>query len=418
MKVAVIGSGIIGVTTAYHLLKEGHEVVLIDAAEPGAGSSHGNAGWIVPSDSGPVASAGMIIQGLKWMLRKDSPLYVKPSLRPQHVGFMLAMARHCTRGDFRQAFRANLRLAGETIGLLDAYQSDGVRFEMHKQGLIMAFSSTRGLRHHRMDLDITQDAGLAPHVMTGPELAEREPALAPSLAGGIYFPLERHVRPDTLMSALVARCTELGATFVNQSAVIDVRRSGSQITRVLTTTAEVEADQFLLAAGAHSGPLSALFGTRLPVRPGKGYSVDFCPAPVELKAIVYLAEARVAITPLAGAVRLAGTMEFAGLDTKINPSRVAAIRNAPRRYLVDATWTDTAHSAPPWAGARPMTPDGMPILGLFPRTTNAWIATGHGMLGLTMGPATGQAVAEAIIQGSMTERLRPFDPARFDRHTP
>lgn len=411
MKVAIVGAGIVGLTSAYHLLKGGHEVVVIDAATPGAGASHGNAGWIVPSDVGPVAAPGVVLQGLKWMLRKDSPLYVRPSLRPDVVRFMIALARRSNRNDFRAVLQANLALAEGTLELLDDYAADGMRFEMHAEGLIQAFTSPTGLLHHQADLDIATGAGLDPQVLTGEQVAAREPALRPSLAGGIYFPHERHLRPDQLIRALVDRCTALGAVFRERTPLVAVRRD-TEVRALVTPGGEVTADQYLLAAGAHSGALSAQFGARMPIRPGKGYSVDYTPAPVRLTSAVNLCDAKVAVTPLDGTLRLAGTMEFGGLDVEINPVRVGAIRRAPARYFVE--WDAGAEpSSGPWAGTRPMTPDGLSVLGRLPGLRNAWVAAGHGMLGITLGPGTGRVLAEAIGAGVIHPLLAPFDPIRF-----
>jgi D-amino-acid dehydrogenase len=411
MKVVVIGGGVIGLTSAYHLVKLGHGVTLIDSGQIGRGASHGNAGWIVPAESGPVAAPGMIVQGLKWMLRADSPLYIRPSLDRDLVRFLFALARRCNREDYRSVLRANIELSEHTMDLLDGYVRDGVRFEMHAQGLLMAFAHREKLIAHQQDLDIPQRLGLDPHVLTGTQLAAQEPALSSALAGAIWFPHERHVRPDTLVAGLAGACASMGVTCVEDAPVGAVHRDGNRVVAVDTPTATHEAEVFVVAAGAMSGPLAARFGARLPVRPGKGYSVDFTPPPIHLKGIVNLCDDKVAVTPLDGALRLAGTMEFAGWDTEVNAVRVAAIRRAPARYFTE--WTDSGPTTAPWAGARPMTPDGLPIIGRIPTTANAYVATGHGMLGVTLGPATGWLLAEAIDSGSPPPALRAFAPERF-----
>ena len=411
MRVVIVGGGVVGLTSAYHLLRQGAVVTMLDADRLGSGASHGNAGWIVPADSAPVPAPGMVAQGLKWMCRRDSPLYIKPSLSPGFLRFLLGMARHCNRDDFHAGLRANIALAEHTMDILDAYRADDIDFEMHAHGLIKAFAEQATFARHCSDLEIPRRAGLDPELLTGPEVADLEPALSPSLAGGIYFPHERHVRPDSLVAGLIVRCRQLGADLREQTPVHDVRRHGRRVQAVITATGEVEGDAFLLAAGARTGPLSRLFGPILPVRPGKGYSVDYAPPPVTFRRIVDLCESYVAVTPLDGALRLAGTMEFTGWDTKVNRVRVAAIRRAPRRYFSE--WDDPQPTGSAWVGARPMTPDGLPIIGRLPGADNAYIATGHGMLGVTLAPATGSAIAELIGGSPPQPALAPFAPGRF-----
>lgn len=409
MKVVIIGGGVIGLATSYHLLKDGHDVTIVDAGEFGRGASHGNAGYIVPSDSGPVPAPGMVLKGLKWMLHRDSPLYVKPSLQPEFVRFMLALASRCNAKDFDDAYRANLSLCEEAADLLDGYAADGVEFEMHHQGYLSAYADSHNFEHRVAGLGTAREFGLAPEVWTAEEMVRHEPALRPDLAGGVYFPQDRHLRPDTLMNGLATRCRELGATLLSNNPVTGVRRD-DRVRAVVTPDGEVEGDEFLLACGAYTAPVAKLFDTVLPIRPGKGYSLDYSPAPVSLTCSINLADAKVAVTPMDGRLRLAGTMEFAGLDTTVNEVRVQAITRAPSRYF--AQWEPTGHSAP-WAGARPMTPDGLPLIGRLPNDRNTWIAAGHGMLGVTLGPSTGKGLAAAISTGNIPSQLAPFTPQRY-----
>ncbi len=411
MRVVVVGGGVIGLATTYHLLKDGHEVTVVDAGALGAGASHGNAGYIVPSDSGPVPAPGMVLKGLKWMLHKDSPLYIRPSLRPDVARFMLALASRCNAADFDAAFRANLRLCEHAMELLDGYAADGVSFEMHTQGYLSAYADRHGFEHRVAALGTPREYGMEPVVLTGRELSDREPALVTTLAGGVYFPHDRHLRPDTLMAGLAARVVELGATVVDHTAVTGFRRD-TRVRAAETAAGAIEGDQFLLAAGAYTAPVARMLDVRVPIRPGKGYSLDYLPAPVEISCSINLADAKVAVTPMDGRLRLAGTMEFAGLDHDVNPVRLQAIESAPSRYFAD--WDPArCERTPPWAGARPMTPDGLPVIGRLPGVDNGWVAAGHGMLGVTLGPATGQGVAEAIGTGQVPERLAPFTPTRF-----
>src|SRR5665647_847031 len=415
MKVVIVGGGIIGLTSAYHLVKQGEEVVVVEANTLGSGASDRNAGWVVPAESAPVAAPGMVVQSLKWMLKQDSPLYIRPSLKPGFVGFMLAMAKRCNLKDYRDGVRLLARLAEGTMALYDSYASDGVQFEMHERGLMQAYLSRDKLDHAVELLDIQTEIGLDPEVLYGTELTNREPQLSRDLAGGIFYAHERYLRPESLVKGLVARCRELGVTFLEFNAVEDFHRSGSRVDSIILPSGPLEADQFLLASGAFTAELSSKLGVKLPIRPGKGYSVDYEPSPVGLKSAVNLCDAKVAVTPLDAGVRLSGTMEFAGLDSTVNPLRIAAIKEAPRRFF--AEWPDPSPvpTRKAWVGIRPMTPDGLPIIGRLPGLDNAYVAAGHGMLGITLGPATGALVAEAISSKISPDTLAPFDPRRCAR---
>lgn len=413
MKAAVIGGGVIGLTSAYHLLQDGHDVTVIDAQAPGAGASHGNAGWVVPAESGPVPGPGLLLKAARWMLKSDSPLYVRPSVQPEFVRFMFAMARHCNSRDYRAGLRANLELGERTMALLDAYEQDGIDFEMHREGLVVAFTDPHGLEHHEANFDVLAAAGLDPKVLTPTEVATLEPALsAEKIAGGISFPHERHLRPDLLVDGLVKRCTDLGCRFLTHTPVSGFRRSGERVTGVETSAGTVEADTYLVAAGTASAELGDMLGVPLPIWPGRGYSLDVTPS-VRVRRMISLADVKVVITPMDDRLRLSGTMEFTTKAAPVSSARVAAIERAPSGYLVE--WRDVEPMSPPWAGNRPMTPDGLPILGAVPGTDNAYVATGHGMLGVTLGPVSGELMARYLTERSMPEALRPFRPERFQR---
>ena len=413
MRAAVIGGGVIGLTSAYHLLLAGHDVTVIDTQALGAGASHGNAGWVVPAESGPVPGPGLLLKAARWMLKSDSPLYVRPSVQPDFVRFMFAMARHCNARDYRQGLRDNLALGERTMQLLDAYEQDGIDFEMHREGLVVAFTDPHGLEHHEGNLDVLAAAGLEPKVLTPAEAATLEPALAPDkIAGGISFPHERHLRPDLLVEGLGKRCTELGCRFLTHTSVSGFLRAGERVTGVQTSAGTVEADAYLVAAGTGSVQVGDLLGVRLPIWPGRGYSVDFEPS-VRIRRMVSLADVKVVITPMNDRVRLSGTMEFTKRAAAVSSRRVEAIKRAPSGYL--AQWPDVEPRSVPWVGNRPMTPDGLPILGILPGNANVYIATGHGMLGVTLGPVSGELMARYITEGSMPDALRPFRAERFLR---
>jgi D-amino-acid dehydrogenase len=413
MRVVVIGAGVIGLTTAYDLAREGAEVVVVDARASGLGASAVNAGWFVPAEATPVPGPKMVGQTLRWMLRRDSPVYIRPSLDPRFAAFLLGMWRRSNARDQRAGFEAHLRLASDTAEVLDAYRADGVEFEMHAAGLLMTFTERENLELHLGTLDLVRRFDLDPRVLIGDDVRAHEPQLSDQVHGGIFFPHERHLDPRALVQGLHARLLELGVKIVEHTPVTSVRTTGSSrrrtVTSVLTESGLIDGDAFVLAAGAWTGRLSALFGHRLPVRPGKGYSIDV-PA-VPLRSATNLSDAKVALTPYADRLRLAGTMEFAGLDERVNDVRVRAILRAPAAYLRD--WRQPIGSLRPQAGMRPMTPDGIPAIGRLPGTSNTYVSTGHGMLGVTLAAGSARALTELVVHGSRPPQLAPFDPARF-----
>lgn len=411
MHVVVIGGGIIGLTTAYHLNREGAEITVLDAGTTGTGASAVNAGWIVPSCAEPVPGPGMVLKSARWMLRPDSPLYIRPSLDPAFLRFMAGMWRRCNTADQRAGFEAQLRLMAGSAAIFDEYRADGVDFELHSRGLLMAFTDRHNLDHHLPNLDLAERYGLGPRVLLGDAVQAQEPLLSARVQGGIHFPHERHLAPDVFVRSLAARLAERGVTLVEDAAVERVAIRGGLVTTVQTARQDIAADAVVLAAGAWSGRAAALFGERLPVRPGKGYSADLPPLP--LRQPVNLSDAKVAVTPLDDRLRLAGTMEFGGFDHDVNDVRVRAILRAPGAYFRD--WEAPANPPRALAGCRPMTPDGLPIIGRLGELANAYVSTGHAMIGVTLAPATALALTGLVLRGENPPVLAPFSAGRFAR---
>lgn len=411
MQTVVIGGGVVGLTQAYHLARGGESVMVLDARGTGLGAAEVNAGWICPAEAAPVPGPGVVLQSMKWMLRPDSPLYIRPSLRPSFVRFMLAMWGKSNAKDQRAGFEGHLRLAQGSIETFDEYRADGMDFEMHSEGLLMAFTEKENLEHHLDNLDLVRSFDLDPEVLVGDDVRNHEPLLTDAVYGGIYFPRERHVDPGAMMRAFHKRLLELGVEIVEHAPVDRVETSGERVTAVCSGGRRFSGDRFVLATGAWSGPVSKLFHEPLPVRPGKGYSLEV--PSYGLRSAVNLSDAKVAVTPFNERLRLAGTMEFGGLDEEINQVRVDAILRAPRKYF--RGWEPPSSPVLARAGMRPMTPDGMPIIGRLGRLENTYVSTGHGMLGVTLAPGTASALTDLILRGRTSPALRPFAPSRFGR---
>jgi D-amino-acid dehydrogenase len=389
----------IGLAAAYRLAGDGHRVTVVEAAgHAGAGASSHNAGWITPALSTPVPGPGMLAQTLRWMLRKDSPLYIRPIPDPAHLRFLLRMLRYCNHRDFQYGAEALAALNARTTELFDAYDSDGVGFEHHRAGLLAVFVTR------------TEKATLS-----GDEVRDLEPALGDQVLGGILYPQERHVDPASLATGLETACRGRGVRFRYGSPVTAVRSRGSAVSALVAGDEEIPGEVFLLAAGVRTAGLSRLAGCPLPIRAGKGYGFDDWSGSVPLRHAVYLSEAKVAITPLTGGrVRFAGTMELGSADDTVDAHRLRGIVRSAGDYLKGGP---PASPALPWTGARPMTPDGLPVIGPLPGRDNVIVASGHAMLGVTLAPATAELVAAMVNQGTgagtLPDAARPFLPQRL-----
>lgn len=410
----IIGAGVIGMCAARELRQRDWEVTILDAGQPGGGASHGNAGWIVPSLSDPIPSPGLIKTSLRWMLKSDSPLYIQPRFDFELFRWLVGFWRSCNARAFEAGLAATAELNRRTFPLYDALARDGISGEGQQKGLLNAYRSPeameKDLQHARRLEAFGQPA---PIPLSGAELREREPAIGSAVTGGFLLPAERHVRPDRLCADLAAFLTSHGVEIHAGTLVTGIVHHDNTVTAVQTAATQLPADAVLIAAGAWTPLITKLVDVRLPIQAGKGYSLDFTPPPRPVGYPLYFHETRVAVTPFAGTVRLAGTMELSGRNLHIRPNRVAAIARNAVQSLAD--WPADVAPTTTWTGMRPLTPDGLPVIGRLPGFRNLLVASGHAMLGVTLAPATAEAITDLITTGQRPSVLAPFDPARFVR---
>lgn len=411
-KAIVIGGGVIGLLSAYQLRKRGRDVVIIDKGNLGRGSSSGNAGWVTPSLSGPVPAPGIVSDSIKWMLQPESPLYVKPSAIPKMAGWLISFWRHCSPRHYRRGLIALSRFNETTMQDFDALIKDGLDFEMHRSGLMYVFLDQSTVQS--MEQEVKEASEFAPIdwlKLTPDEAREIEPALKPEITGAILIESDRHVRPESLLKAVSAWIAQNGVEIMPHTEVTDLAFEDDRVIGVQTSNGLVRGDQVLIAAGAEAGFLSRRARLNLPMQAGKGYSTTMEMDKPPISRSMYLVESRVALTPFKGAMRIAGTMELSGINTKMHERRIdAMVRNA-NRYL-DLKIGKVVER---WVGMRPMLPDGLPAIGRTAAFDNVFIAAGHAMLGVTLGPTTAVAIAELMTTGQSPYDLTAFDPNRFDR---
>ncbi len=411
-RIVVVGGGVIGLCAAFALERRGCRVTVVTDGEPGQGASSVNAGWIVPSLSEPVPAPGLVRTSLRWMGRPDSPLYIQPRPNPDLVRWLIAFWRRCNARDYAAGLAATAELNRQTFALYDDLAAAGVRFERHRTGVLFAYVSPAALEHDLRGLEPLRQFGMdVPAPIWGDDVRELEPALGDQITGGFWFAQEQHLRPDSLIAGLVNSLQERGVEIRTRTRVTGFDRDKTRITNVRLERGRLETDAVLIAAGSWTPAVARLAGARVPIQPGKGYCLDYAPPPVPVQHALYLHEARVAVTPLHGLTRLAGTMEFSGVNTHLRPERIAAIARAGATALRD--WPADPAIATAGTGMRPMTPDGLPVIGLLKGFRNLAVAAGHAMLGVTLAPATAEAIAEVMTTGRVPEVLRPFDPGRF-----
>lgn len=409
--VVVVGGGAIGLCAAYFLRLAGADVTVVEKHRCGSGASHGNAGWIVPSLSAPMPAPGLTFQTLKWFGRADSPVYIRPRADAQFVTWMWRFWRSCNQRAHDAGLGAFARLNSRSMELFDQLAGDGVAFRMYRSGLVFAFLEETSALAELSHLQALRPYGMEvpERVLTGDALRSIEPALAQGVHSGFFLETERHVDPGSLMAGLVARLQEMGVVVHEGTEVIDAELTGQRVTALRTTSGRYETDVLLLAAGVDTSRLAGLFGYRMPLEGGKGYSFSWVPSRMPVHAL-YLGEAKVGCSPLDGHLRIAGTMELSGINLSLDDRRIQAMVRSAGRYLVD--WPDGSLSDQ-WTGLRPMTPDGLPIIDRLEALQNVYVSTGHNTLGITLAPASGQAMSDFIRSGHRPVVLQPFTAARF-----
>lgn len=390
--IIIIGGGIIGVSSAYFLTERGFSVTLIEKNEIGAGASHGNAGLICPCICVPIPAPGVLTQGLKWLLDSTSPFYIKPRLDPdlmrwlwQFRGYCNATARDKAMPLLRDMQRQSLNLYR---ALIDRHDIDCYLQEMGGLGV---YKTAAGVQHAREDAELLARFGLDVEFLDGDAIRELEPIVHPDVIGGIYHKEDAAFNPARFLHELAAVAQQAGVNILTGTEVLGFEQTGGQISAVLTTQDRIECKQVVLSAGIWSTKIAKDLGVHIPLQAAKGYSVTLDNPGSLPSRYLYLGEAKVAITPMGSQLRLAGVLELAGINDEINQRRVDAMMASVDQFMVGVS---TDHVAEVWSGMRPTAPDGLPFIGRTNTIPNLIIATGHAMLGVSMGPITGRLVAQ------------------------
>jgi D-amino-acid dehydrogenase len=412
--VVIIGAGVIGLCIAYYCARRGHQVTVIDREpEQRDGCSFGNAGLVVPSHFVPLAAPGMVALGLKWMWNPESPFYIKPRLDAELLSWAFKFWRAANAEHVKRSapLLRDLNFASRAL-FEELAELPGNDFSLVKRGCLLLCKTQRTLDHEAAFAAQANQLGVPAEVLDAKQTAEHDPCVRMDVAGSIYFPKDCHLTPARFMARLKQQLDKLGVGFQWNTETTGFAWDKQRLTSVQTSTRKIEADEFVLAAGSWSPRLMRTLGLKLPMQAGKGYSLTLTKPRQLPRLSSILTEARVAVTPMDDSLRFGGTMEISGFTQEINPARVRGIIKSVRKYLPAFTPEDFA-AVKPWCGLRPCSPDGLPYVGRTQRFGNLTVATGHAMMGLSLGPITGKIVGEIISSEKPSFDLTLLNPDRY-----
>jgi D-amino-acid dehydrogenase len=457
MHALIIGGGIIGLSTAYFLREDGWEVTVLEKGDLSNNCSFGNMGYLSPSHFVPLAAPGMIEQGILWMFNQKSPFYVRPSLRWDLVDWGWKFMRASTKAHVQRSARPFVDILMLSKKLFQDWADAGeMQFELTKKGCIMYYQTAKTEKEELENARAAEQLGLQAEVLDREQIQALEPDLRPDVRGGVWFKDDAHLYPNALMQQLPALLEKRGVTIIRNAEVTGFERQNGAIKSVRykltpnsepqtssrglgtnlqtsnfelrTPNSELQTSNFdlvVLAAGSWSPQLARLAGEYLPLMPGKGYSMTVDNPQKKLNYPCILLEAKVALTPWNNRLRIGSTMEIGPIDERILFPRVQGILEAVPRFLPgysdDPAFQELADlerlksnlKEKVWYGFRPVSADGLPYIGFARKNKNLLIATGHAMLGLSMGAGTGKLVAEMAGGKPTSISVAAFDPKRY-----
>ena len=409
--VAVIGGGVIGLCTAYELVEHGREVVVIDKGPIARGSAAGNAGFIVPSHVIPLAAPGVLPGVLKGMLRRTGPVTARPSLDPAYLRWILRFVRNCTR---KASHRGAVTLAA--LGFLSAelmvqwIAKESLDCGYRPDGLLHVYGDAKVLAGAKREAAEMEHYGVAIEMFGAAEIRELEPTLNDEVIGGFLCVDDGGLDPARFLSSLASVLIGRGVRFAPHTELLGFGTSATAVENLVTSRGNLAVDQVVVATGAWTPKVASRLGDSIPVQAGKGYSMTVAKPRLGPRMNILIGDRWAAVNPMGDQMRMSGWLELGRLDTRPSLDRLAQIEaNVRSRIRLDPDLTVLER----WAGIRPVTPDGIPIIGSAHRWSNLMYAVGHGKLGLSLGPVTGRLVAQMVCGLPTDLDVMPFSPTRF-----
>ncbi len=409
--VIVVGGGVIGVCSAYYLARKGRTVILLEKDQICSGCSRGNAGLITPSHSMPIPAPGVIKQACKWVFREDSPLLFRPRLDWQLFSWLIRFAMACREEAMNRAIpvlrdlsRASMKLYEELVSV------ERLSFDYGHRGLLNVYKSDEGFNKGKREAELLAKHGFKPRIMDGKQARDLEPTLRECVIGAIYYDEDAHGDCYQFVLQLSEASTKLGVQIRTNTDATWLAMNRNGRIGVATERGNFTGKDVVIAAGSWTPQLARSLGVRIPLQPGKGYSVTIDRPPVSPRIPLLNVGRKVLITPIGNRLRFAGTMEFAGFDLTLNETRADAVLRGGFEVM---TRVASLQNVTRWCGLRPCTPDGLPVIDRISKHPHIYVSTGHAMLGFTLGPITGQLVAEMITDCKPSIDARPLRIDRF-----
>lgn len=413
MKVTIIGGGIVGLCAAYYLQKAGHEVTVIEKNDITDGCSFGNMGYVSPSHFIPIATPGIISQGIRWMLKSSSPFYIKPRLNMDLIRWGLTFRKNANAKTVEKNAPRLDHLLQLSRRLMPEIKKDlHDAFPLIERGIWMLYKSEKTGDHEKHLAEQAHGFGLKTKICNLQEVQEHEPEVEVNVAGGVLYLDDCHIDSASFMKAMYHHLQNAGVKFWLNTEVKEFEKNNSRITAVITDKAKMDCEELVIANGSWLGKISKELGIYIPMQPGKGYSLSYTGLQKNLHYPSILVDDRTATTPIDRWLRIGGTMELSGHSEKILPKRVMAIYDAFKKYYPSMN-LPLPETQKAWFGYRPVTPDGLPYIGKHNKFSNLVYAGGHAMLGVSAAAGTGQLTEQIISNKPTSIDISAFDPQRF-----
>jgi D-amino-acid dehydrogenase len=411
-RVVVIGGGVIGAASAYYLQRDGWDVTILEKNAFGSGCSRGNCGYVCPSHVLPLAEPGAVKGTFKAIFSPNSPFSIKPRVDLALWSWLWNFYRKCNTKDMIAGGNALQGLLNSSMTLFEELLAgEPIDCDWEKVGLLYVYKDKERLDAYESKNKLLTETWNEPaEKLTADEVIKLEPAVKEDIVGGWYYEQDAHLRSDRLLSSWQKLLLERGAKVVENCEVLEIVRKGAAAVAVKTTQGDFEADQFVVATGPLTPRLAGYLGCKIPIQPGKGYSITMPRPKLCPKIPMIFPQRRVAVTPFKSGYRLGSIMEFAGYDASIKPKRLQLLKDGAAEYLREPMAEPIEEE---WFGWRPMTYDSLPIIDRSPIMDNVIIAAGHNMIGLSMSTGTGKVVAELAGKRPPHIEIKSFAVTRF-----